>query len=167
MISMEVSLPETTRSSPVTDRRVSRSATIMLNAKIDEVFPLFGPIREMEWAEGWNPEIIYSIDPLVEEGMIFRTSGNEEAYIWVLSKYSPDDHFVEYTVHTSARIWFIRVVCKSAGDKTSARVTYTYTALTEAAIEQNRKALSKMFEYDLKDWEEAINTYLARPVRNR
>jgi hypothetical protein len=165
MISMEDRLSEVVSSPRALDRRISRSATIVLNANIAEVFPLFGPIREKEWAEGWNPEIIYSLDPLVEEGMIFRTPGNEEDYLWVLTKYSPDHHVVVYTVHTSTRVWFIRVECKPAGNKTSATVTYTYTALTKEAIELNRSALRKMFASDLRDWEEAINIYLRRATR--
>jgi hypothetical protein len=132
----------------------------MLKDDVHTVFPLFGPVREMEWAEGWNPEIIYSKDPLIEEGMIFRTKGDQEDCIWVLTTYSPDTYLVVYTVHTSTRVWFIRVECKPSGDRTSATVTYTYTAITEEAIEQNGAALTKMFEFDLKDWEEAINIYL-------
>jgi hypothetical protein len=144
------------------DRRVSRSAEIVLSAPVEDVFPLFGPIREKEWADGWNPEIVYSNDPLAEQGMIFRTKGIEEDYIWVLTRYMPERHFVEYTVHTSVRIWFIRVECKPAGSRTSATITYTYTALAGHATELNRSAIERMFEFDLKDWEDAINIYLRK-----
>jgi hypothetical protein len=41
-------------------KRISRSSTITLNAPLEKVFPLFGPIKEMEWAEGWQPEIMYT-----------------------------------------------------------------------------------------------------------
>ena len=37
-------------------QRLSRTGVITLNASLDQVFPLFGPMREMEWAEGWQPE---------------------------------------------------------------------------------------------------------------
>jgi hypothetical protein len=140
--------------------RISRSATIVLKASIDKVFPLFGPVREKEWARGWQPEIIYSDTNLAEEGMIFSTKGSEEKYVWVMSKYAPDSHTVEYTVHTSQRIWFILVVCESFNGLTKAKITYTYTALTDLAIELNRTSLAKMFALDLQDWEEEINYYL-------
>lgn len=41
-------------------KRISRTSTITLNSSLETVFPLFGPVKEMEWAEGWQPEIIYS-----------------------------------------------------------------------------------------------------------
>lgn len=141
-------------------KRISRAATISLNAPIEEVFPLFGPILEMKWAPGWNPEIIYSETGLVEEGMIFRTKGTDGDFIWVVSKYLPAEHVVQYTVQTTNRMWFINVVCKSVGNKTCATVTYTYTSLNDEGIELNRKALTAMFADDLKDWEEAVNFYL-------
>jgi len=140
--------------------RISRSATLSLNADIDKVFPLFGPVLEKEWAYSWDPEIIFSGTDLVEEGMIFRTKGEEEHYTWVVTKYQPDNYIVEYTVNTSTRIWFILVACKQAGSKTLAKVTYTYTGLTGKGMELNRAALAKMFEFDLRDWEDAINFYL-------
>src|SRR5262245_16214805 len=97
--------------------RVSKSATFGCNGKIENVFPLFGPIREMDWADGWNPEILYSTNnhALVEEHMIFQTKGHtgEEKYTWAITKFQPEHHFIEYTVSTSERIWFISVVCKS------------------------------------------------------
>jgi len=140
--------------------RISRAAVISLDAKIDEVFPLFGPVREKDWAEGWNPEIIYCDDPLVEQGMVFRTKGIDEDYIWTLTGFMPADYKVEYTVHTSSRVWFIRVECKDEGHRTSATVTYTYTAITADGIRLNLSAMEKTFEFDLGDWEVAINNYL-------
>src|SRR5262245_10342915 len=66
--------------SPVTESvivkdcpRISRTATFRAEGPIDKVFPLFGPVLEKEWCWGWNPEILYSTSPLIEEKMIFRT----------------------------------------------------------------------------------------------
>lgn len=156
---MKTTITEEEQPGVAAERRISRSATLSLNGKIDVVFPLFGPVREKEWAFGWNPEIIWSSDPLIAEGMIFRTRG-EENYNWVVSKYLPESYTVEYTVSTSQRIWFIKVVCSHDGPRTSATVTYTYTALTNHGARLNREALIKMYASDLKDWELAINYYL-------
>lgn len=40
--------------------RISRTSTITLNGPLGEVFPLFGPVREKEWAAGWEPRVLYS-----------------------------------------------------------------------------------------------------------
>lgn len=146
-----------------TAERINRCAVITLNSAIEKVFPLFGPVMEKEWAEGWNPEIIYSSSGLVEEHMIFRTKAHhpsESYYTWVITQYDPDRHLIEYTVSTSNRIWFIRVACKPEASKTIAEVCYTYTGLNEMGNDLNAKALAKMYAHDLKDWETAINYYL-------
>ena len=143
--------------------RISRSATFVANGSIENVFPLFGPIRESDWTEGWKPEIIYrSGDVLVEEHMIFQTNGHagEGKYTWVITQYQPEKYLIEYTVTTLERIWFIRVVCKSNNEKTEVTVSYTYTGLTETGNQKNEQALKRMFSHNLKDWEEAINYYL-------
>lgn len=144
-------------------QRISQTASFEVNGRISEVFPLFGPVREAEWAPGWNPEIIYSNSSEVEEHMIFRTLGKNEKepwFLWTLSKFNPEQYLLEYTVTTSERIWFIHVQCDSQHEKTRATVTYTYTSLTELGAELNRKALREMFSQNLEDWGMAINYYL-------
>lgn len=147
-----------------TAERISKCSTILLNGSMEKVFPLFGPVLEKEWAYGWNPEIIYSVFGEVEEHMIFRTKAHhapEDFYTWVITQYDPDQHHIEYTVSTPNRIWFIGVQCKASDGKTIATVCYTYTGLNETGNQLNRAALEKMFADDLKDWEEALNYYLA------
>src|SRR5689334_8455041 len=71
--------------------RISKVATIQLDGSIDVVFPLFGPIREKDWADGWDPEILYSTTNVVEEHMMFRTSGRfegEDFYTWVITQFN-------------------------------------------------------------------------------
>jgi hypothetical protein len=142
--------------------RISKTASFIVDGTIENVFPLFGPIREKEWAEGWEPEIIFSTNNLVEDHMIFRTkvSSDEKFYTWVITQFDSDNHSVEYTVSTKNRIWFIRVQCEPCGESTKATVTYTYTGLNPEGNELNRNALAKMYFDDLKDWQEAINYYI-------
>jgi hypothetical protein len=143
-------------------QRIQRSASLTIHGKIGNVFPLFGPIREKDWAAGWEPEILFSSGTtLVEEHMIFQTNApNEDKYTWVISQYRPDEYLIEYTVSAPGRIWFIRVTCRNQTETTSVTVSYTYTGLTQKAHQENKQALGRMFAHDLKDWEEAINHYL-------
>jgi hypothetical protein len=145
--------------------RIQKSALFVVNAPIEKTFPLFGPIREKEWAAGWEPQIIYSTNSEVEEHMIFRTNGGyhqgEGDYLWVVTQFKPTDFFVEYTVSTSNRIWFISVKCEPNDKKTNVTVTYIYTGLNDQGNELNKAALERMYAHNLKDWEEAINYYLA------
>ena len=143
--------------------RIQRSASFTIHGKIENVFPLFGPIREKEWAEGWDPEILYrSGNVLVEEHMIFQTHAHpdEGKYTWVITQYQPEKYLIEYTVSTHERIWFIRVSCQDRKETTEVTVSYTYTSLTAEGNQKNEQALKRMYAQNLKDWEEAINYYL-------
>ena len=145
--------------------RISRTSVITLTAPLKRVFPLFGPIREKEWAAGWEPRVLYSTTDFVEEHMVFKTRshhGHEPDSTWTVSKYRSDQAFIEYTVFTSERLWWITIQCREgiAGETTKAEITYTYTGLTEKGNAINEKALETMYRRDLKDWEEAINHYL-------
>jgi len=146
-------------------KRISRTSRIMLKAPLEKVFPLFGPIKEMTWAEGWNPEIVYSENDSIEEKMVFKTKSHghgEPNYTWTVSKYSPEQSLIEYTVFTAERIWFITIRCResASAQTTEAEITYTYTGLSENGNAINEKALQLMYSRDLKDWEEEINYYL-------
>lgn len=146
--------------------RISRTSTIILKAPLETVFPLFGPIKEMEWAEGWQPEIIYSQADNIETHMVFKTKAHghgEPDYIWTVSGYDPAKSFVQYTVFTPNRLWYITLQCRKSADAqtTQADITYTYTALTELGATINQRAIEAIYAHNLKDWEEAINFYLS------
>ena len=145
--------------------RISRSSTFPLRGRIEVVFPLFGPVLEKKWAEGWDPDIIFPAGGILEKGMVFKTRGNsdgEDHYTWIVSALDTRDYLVEYTVFTPCRVWVISVRCRAFEDGTMVSVQYTYTATSEAGNELNRKALREMFVHDLRDWQEAINYYLVR-----
>ncbi|MEW5818119.1 MAG: hypothetical protein AB1798_22360, partial [Spirochaetota bacterium] len=102
--------------------------------------------------------------------MVFNTQahhGQESDFTWTVSKYHPDQAFIEYTVFTPERLWWITIQCYGdiGGETTEAEITYTYTGLTERGNAINVKALETMYRRELKDWEEAINHYLATAER--
>jgi len=151
-------------------QRISRTSVIAINEEIEKVFPLFTPIREKEWAEGWNPEILYPENGSIEERMIFQTASpghGEINYTWVISKYQPDNGFIEYTVFTHERVWWITIQCREGNNNktTMAEITYTYSGLSGTGNGINRLMLQNMYARDLKDWEDAINHYLASEKR--
>lgn len=144
--------------------RISRSAEMVLLGPIETVFPLFGPLEEKKWEDGWNPNILFPPSGEVEEGMVFTTggaAGGEGRNTWIVSKYLPGDHRIEYTVSTGHRIWVIAVKCAPLSEgSTKAEVRYTFTGLNPEGNTLNRAALDRMYKNNLKDWEEAINHYL-------
>jgi hypothetical protein len=51
---MITGISDETETLAFTPVRITKSAAIFLNDRILNVFPLFGPVREMEWADGWS-----------------------------------------------------------------------------------------------------------------
>lgn len=144
-------------------QRVERSSMFVVATPVEVVFPLFGPVKEKLWAAGWNPEIIYSVTQYVEERMVFKTVsryGESEPYIWMISKYRPQDFLIEYTVSTSNRIWVITVQCQPDESETKVKVSYSFTGLTPEGNRINEIAIEEMYAHNLNDWQEAINHYL-------
>jgi hypothetical protein len=147
-------------------QKVSRSRTILLKGSFERVFPLFGPIREKDWAEGWDPHILLSEAENIEEHMVFQTASHfkeeQEHYTWTVSKYEPDQGLIEYTVFADTRLWWITILCREGPDEahSKATITYTYVGLSEVGNQSNTIALKSMFKHDLKDWEQALNHFL-------
>ncbi len=147
-------------------KRITQSATIILNERPDVVFPLFGAYEERKWAPGWNPKPIYPHEEIIEEGASFKVEdhGHEgEKFIWIVTKYQPEDYLVEYLVFTQNRFWTITVHCQPKEDgQTKATITYRFTGLNDLGNQLNQQMLKNIYEENLNDWERMINDYLKK-----
>ena len=145
--------------------RLCKSATIILNANVNQVFPLFGALEEKKWEPSWNPRIIFPASGNMEEGLVFQTPEHIPAappVTWVVVKYDVQQHLLAYCLTSPIRVAMITIRCyKLTGNTTKAEVGYQLTGLTEAGNELSHHMLTKIFAEDLKDWERAINTHLA------
>lgn len=147
-----------------TSKQLSKSATIILNGNIHEVFPLFSPKGEEKWVRNWQPEYIFPENGEFIENMVFTTPSNNEKenqYNWILSYLNKILFKAIYTVSTPNRIWSVKVQCTAIEAlKTIAVITYNYTALNSLGEKLNREAIINMYSESLKDWETAINYYI-------
>jgi hypothetical protein len=148
-----------------TAKKVSRTATITINGTMETVFPLFGAFEERKWANGWNPTLIYPATETIEEGTTFKTPSHgheEKEFLWRVSKYDSNRHMIQYLISTENRYWTITIQCNRLyASQVLAEITYTFIGLNELGNTLNQKAIDRMYENDLKDWEEDINYYLA------
>jgi len=79
----------------------TQSFTISLNGPLADVTPLFGPVREAEWAPEWSPHFIHPAHAAQEEGVVFTTtSGHSKDRLWLLTAYDVREGRVEYVVVT-------------------------------------------------------------------
>jgi len=69
--------------------RAVRSYTQQLVGPLQVVLPLMCPVREAEWANGWNPIRVWSASGFAEEDCVFTTPG-EPAAVWVVTRLGAD-----------------------------------------------------------------------------
>ena len=139
------------------------SGKILLDGEINMVFPLFGPIREAEWAEGWEPVVRFPPDGKVRAGMVFTIQDHDgNQVVWLVTEFDEESHRAAY-VHLGGSSMMVRIeiVCRPVGEKqTEAQVSYSYTGLDE-----NGNRTVGIVELDqqphrLHEWEQAIQHLL-------
>jgi hypothetical protein len=149
---------------PAVEQR-TQSFTIMLNGSVANVTPLFGPVREAEWAPGWSPHFIYPAHGVQRDGAVFTTaSGHGKARLWLLTTYDVRNGRVEYVVVTpafTADEIKIRVV-PDGEQHCKATITYRRSALTPEGNEDVAKLDEHSAEEQRIDWQSAINEALAK-----
>lgn len=144
--------------------RLSRSATITVNAPPDRAFPLFGVAEQTQWVEGWKPRLVFPGSNTITEKMVFITpiAPGGEDYIWIVSRYAPHELCLEYTATASDRVGFMSIRCSRTADHgTETEITCTFIGLSERGCLLNAETLDRLYIHGLRDREEAMNHYLA------
>ena len=150
--------------SKFTAQQVTRSHMIHVPAAIDRAFPLFEPIGEKYWADGWNPDMLYPASGDTQEGTVFTTQHTDEpAKIWIIIAYEREQaHMIYVNVLPHAYTSRIDVRCEPAGaETTSVCVSYTLTALTSHGNEYIERFMDEQhYQAYISSWETTIGYYL-------
>ncbi len=147
-----------------TAQHVSHTHTIRLAAPPSQVFPLFEPIGEQAWAEGWEPHMLFPADGVAVPGAVFTTQHPTEGEsIWTMPVYDQASFHLAYLrVTPGLRVGHIDIHCQEApGGTTDASVTYTFTALNEPGNAFTARFTEVHYQAMMAEWERAINFYLA------
>ena len=143
----------------------TQSFTIALNGSVADVTPLFGPVREAEWAPDWSPRFIHPAQGVQREGVVFTTkSGHGGDRLWLLTTYDVRNGRVEYVVMTPAfTANEIKVrVAPDGVQHCKATITYRRSALAPEGNEEVAKLDAHWAEEQRMHWEAAINEALAK-----
>ena len=143
--------------------RITRSYRQTINAPPDVVFPLLCPVRETEWLDGWEYEMIYSRSGLAEEGCVFSTPGDgEEDTVWVISKHDKEKYLVDFIRFTpGSRTCALKVaVTPGGGTASHVNISYCYTGLTPEGNTWIDSFTQDKFLEAVKFWERSMNHYL-------
>ncbi len=130
---------------------------------VSDVFPLLCPVREKDWIDGWDYDMVYSKSGLAEEGCVFTTPhhGKTET-TWYINKHDKLHHIVEFVRFTPGEtVVKIHIQLNELPDnKTEAKIAYQYTGLNEQQNEFIENNMQDSFQQSMIYWEKAINYYL-------
>lgn len=147
------------RDAMLSQPHAAASIELHLNASADAAFPLFGPVRESEWAPEWSPVWIYPSAPLQSaDGAVFTTSYKAGVATWVMTAYDTDKRTVEYVNFIPGRrVTQISITVRPETAATSiASVSYRVTALSqEGGVFV--AYFAKNFPGEGPHWEKAVN----------
>jgi hypothetical protein len=142
----------------------ARSFTFDLPATVADATPLFGPVREREWAPEWAPRFLHPASPAQRDGAIFTTTGHTGTRVWVVTEYDPKAGRVAYLVTDPGfLVTEITISVVASGERTSrATVSYRRSALTGRANEQVRALTIDWAAGQAHHWGAAITAALKR-----
>ena len=142
--------------------RVIRSYIQKLRGKPADVFPLLCPVREREWADGWDPLTVYSTSGFAENGCIFITGEENPESYWVITDFDPGRYrlgMVKLTPGMTVARIIISLVENESGN-TDAEVSYIYTAISREGEEFVKDYSQEFFDGFMQFSESALNDFL-------
>lgn len=143
-------------------RRVTRCYSQHVAAEPERVFPLLCPVRERDWVDGWDADIVYSATGVAELGCVFTTPREGEAdTIWTVSRYEPPRAIELVMVTPGSRVGLLRIGLEPEPGGTACTVEYTFTSLGPAGNAFVDAYTEDAYVAKMKGWERAINHYLA------
>jgi hypothetical protein len=152
---------------PVSDskfkaKRVTRQYVQTIDAEPSAVHALICPVKEAEWLDGWDYELIYSQSGVAEYGCVFTSQSAGEETIWTISKRDDARYQTEFVrVTPGSRVAVVMIRIEDGGQQTSrVHISYTITALNAAGNAFIDNFTEKNFVADMQFWEATMNHYL-------
>lgn len=148
--------------------RITRAYRQTINTTPEKVFPLLCPVREAEWLNGWDYQMIYSATGFVEEGAVFSTPyEGEEDTIWIVTKHDIRAHEVDFARFTNnSRTCLLKIAVKPKSSNSSyVDVSYTYTSITPAGNDFINDFTEEVFHEAVTFWEKSMNYFLEKGDR--
>jgi hypothetical protein len=143
----------------------TQSFTISLKGSVADVTPLFGPVREAEWAPSWTPRFLHPELGGQCEGAVFTSvSSNGTERLGLLAAYDLKEGRVEYVfIAPGFTANEIKIRVLPDGDKQcKATITYRHSALAPEGNKEVQKLNAHWAEQQRAHWESAINAALAK-----
>ena len=143
-------------------KRVTRRYVQTIDAEPSVVHALICPVKEAEWLEGWDYDLIYSQSGVAEYGCVFTSRSAGEETIWLITKRDDGACETEFArITPGSRVALVAVRIADGGNQTSrVHISYTITALTAAGNAFIDNFTQDNFVKDMQFWEATMNHYL-------
>jgi hypothetical protein len=106
----------------------------VVNWPIDVAWPLFGALRERDWAPDWDPEFVWPAMPADQQGMVFNIVRGETTAVWVNTSFDRAANRAQYVYFIpDVVVTVITLALTQIGSSTRVEVSYERTALSEKA----------------------------------
>lgn len=149
-----------------TARKIKSSFVQQFQAPPGKVFPLLCPVREYEWIEPWQCEMLNTDSGVAEKNCVFRTRfpGETSDDVWVVSHYEPNVR-IEFVRVNALRVMSLSISLKEDGDgKTRAVNEQLLVGLTEEG-NQSLESLAEGFSFEMRMGEAMLNHFLTTGKR--
>jgi hypothetical protein len=142
---------------------ITVSAEITLDHPARDIWPLLCPVREYDWIEMWECEVLRSESGYIEPGCVFRTDfPGEGPETWLTCRHDPMER-IEFVRTGETRIIHFILELEPLGGRTKMTWTHHVTALDENgnayvkdkphAFAAQMEMLKKMLDHYLKTGE--------------
>ncbi len=145
-----------------TPKRITHSYVQTIEGTPDEIFPLYCPVKEALWCEGWDPVAVYTTSGVVEPECVFTTEDNGIESAWFVTVYDNKQGRVEMIKHTpGVTISKLRITIEPICQKTTrAIISYGFTSLSKSGDEVLKEFTEENYNTSMAAWEKAMNHYL-------
>lgn len=108
------------------------SGEMVVNAAVEEVFPLLCPTRENDWLPNWEEmcDLIWSESGFAEMGAIFRTRYDEFKETWIVSRYDYPER-IEFVRYNPNLITCMAIELERRGEQTGAKWSQSRVAISD------------------------------------
>lgn len=149
-----------------TPKKLRSTFVQRFQAPRSRVFPLLCPVREYEWIEPWQCEMLHTDSGIAEKGCVFRTrfTGETSDDVWVISHYEPDTR-IEFVRVNALRAMTLSITLTDNADGTTSALN---EQLLVGLTEQGNQALDSMadgFAFEMRMGEAMLNHYLTTGKR--
>lgn len=141
--------------------RVRRSYTQRLVAEPARVFPLYCPVREAEWLEGWDPVVVLSRSGFAEPDAVFVTDDHGSAAFWYVTRQDADAGLVEMIkVVPDVVATRLTIHLRAVEGGSEATISYAHTSLGPAGDDVVASFTEERYRAFMEDWQDRMNHYL-------